>query len=110
MSTRAVTTAITLPGAFCAWLDGTGLALGHDDQDPALKETRVAYDAARPVKAGRGYYRQVTATATVLRILAEYAGYCIDANRDEPEPAELAAARTVLRRAQTALAELEAGS
>jgi hypothetical protein len=94
---------IDLPTPFCDWLDGTGLALGHDDTDPECKETREAYDAG----THHDTHTTVTATPTVLRLLAEYADNCIDANaddydREEAARTESAAATTVAQRVTAA--------
>lgn len=96
------TTTLNLPGAFCDWLNGTRLALGQDDTDPECLATRTAYQDAPRRTAGRAYYRTITATPTVLRILAEYADYCLDANSDDGTPAQAAAARKVTQRTQAA--------
>jgi hypothetical protein len=90
---------IDLPAPFCAWLDGTGLALGHDDSDPECKETREAYDAG----THHGTHTTVTATPTVLRLLTEYAENLIDANSDSTgDPAEITAAQAVITRVTAA--------
>lgn len=93
---------IALPGKFCDWLDGTNLAQGLDDVDPECKETRIAYAEGRRIESGNGYYVLVQASRTVLKVLAEYAGNCLEANRDEPLKSEVAAALKLLLRVQGA--------
>lgn len=93
---------VVLPGKFCDWLDGTNLAQGLDDVDPECRETRIAYDEGRRIESGSGYYVRMQANATVLKLLAEYADYCLEANRDEPVKSEVAAARKLLTRIREA--------
>lgn len=92
------TSQIDLPGKFCEWLDGTNLAQGLDDVDPECKETRIAYDEGHRIESGNGYYVRMQASPTVLNLLAEYAGNCLEANRDEPVKSEMTAARKLLKR------------
>jgi len=99
-------TEITVPGAFADWFTGTGVAQGQDDSDSECLALRLAMEASVQRTAGRSYYLTVTASTAVLEMLVEYAVYCIDANTDEPVPAELRAARTVRDRAREALARL----
>lgn len=108
---QAPTTTINLPGAFCGFFEGTGLAQGQDNSDPECKAAHTAWTERRHIRAGRGFYVRVEANATVLRLLAEYAGYCLDANADEPDRREIEAARKVIERvkaARTALREQKA--
>ncbi|WP_411140273.1 hypothetical protein [Streptomyces sp. x-80] len=101
------TVTVTLPGKFCDWLNGTNLARGQDDSDPECKALRLAYEGAPLRRNGRSYYVKITtADDTVLRVLAEYAGYCVDSNVDEPDAAEARAAHTVEARAVAAHKEL----
>lgn len=93
---------VVLPGKFCDWLDGTNLAQGLDDVDPECKETRIAYDEGHRIESGSGYYVRMQASPTVLNLLAEYAGNCLEANRDEPVKSEVAAARKLLKRVHEA--------
>lgn len=107
------TVTVTLPGKFCDYFDGTGLVQGQDDHDPECKITREAYEAGTIGRTPRGYYRKITTSSTtVLRLLAEYADTCIDANthgNDTPEErAEGQAARKAYQRAQDALKTLTA--
>ncbi|THA72509.1 hypothetical protein E6R60_26630 [Streptomyces sp. A0642] len=102
----ADTVTVNLPGAFCNWFGGTSIASGDDDSDATCKAARIAYESGRTIKAGSGYYTRITATAPVLRLLAEYAGYCLEANGDESNSAEIAAATKVIERTRTALATL----
>jgi hypothetical protein len=107
------TVTVTLPGKFCDYFDGTGLVQGQDDHDPECKITREAYEAGTIGRTPRGYYRKITTSSTtVLRLLAEYADTCIDANthgNDTPEErAEGQAARKAYQRAQDALKTLKA--
>jgi hypothetical protein len=101
------TVTIMLPGSFCAWFDGTNLVQGTDDGDPPCKEMRQAYEAGKRIDRKIGYSIAVTANRRVLRMLAEYAEYCLVANRDEPIPSERVAAQLVSRRAHSALALLD---
>lgn len=100
------TVEIKIPGAFDSWFEGTGLLQGQDDSEPDIKATRLAWEAGRLVNVGRGHYTVVTATEEVLRVLAEYGEYCLDANADEPEHSEIVAARKVIKRSREALASL----
>jgi len=80
-----VSNTIVLPGKFCDWFSGTGLAQAQDDSDPECKETRLAYEDGSRVANGEGrYYIKVQATPTVLRVIGEYGEYCLEANRDDP--------------------------
>ncbi|RNG28722.1 hypothetical protein [Streptomyces botrytidirepellens] len=102
---------IELPGAFCAWFDGTSLASGDDDSDPQCKAVRLAYRAGRTHTTPDDeddYYVTVAATDTELRLLEEYAGYCLNANTDEPDEREIEAAQKVMERAAAARAQLRA--
>jgi hypothetical protein len=107
-ATAETTVTIKIPGAFDAWFEGTGLAQGQDNSDPECKATYDAYVNRREIRAGRGYYLVIEANATVLKILAEYADYCLDANTDEPVASEIKGARTVIARVQAARTELTA--
>lgn len=90
---------INIPGKFCDWFEGTNLASGADDVDPECKETRIAYEEGKIVKsANGGYYIRVLATATVLKVLNEYASSCLEVNVDDPQKSEIEAARKVKRR------------
>ncbi|MFH9248207.1 hypothetical protein ACH4LK_22595 [Streptomyces lydicus] len=103
------TVTVTLPGSFCTWLDGTGLAQGQDDSDPECKALRLAYDAAPLRRNGKSYYVKITTgDDAVLKVLAEYGGYCNDSNIDEPDAAEVRAAHIVEARAIAARKELRA--
>lgn len=90
---------ITIPGALADFLDGTNLATGADDHDPASKATRETLEAGR---RGRGRTLIITPTSTdVLNVISEYAETLladgIDASR-----AERTAARLWLERAGNA--------
>ncbi|MFE6000229.1 hypothetical protein ACFQ6C_25770 [Streptomyces sp. NPDC056454] len=99
--TTTPTIDITLPATFCDWFDGTGLVLGDDDHDPECKETRAAYRNGTETADGT----TVRATATVLKLLAEYANTAtvLDDDEDEGLPG---AAGLVLTRVATARREL----
>lgn len=104
----ADTAVINLPGSFMAWFEETGVMSGTEDADDVCEAARLAVQAGRQRKAGKGYYIAVTATAPVLRLLSEYGENCLTANSDEPDPAEVGAARKVIDRATQALASLGA--
>ncbi|MER5617676.1 hypothetical protein [Streptomyces sp. NPDC002215] len=77
--TQTRTIEITLPAGFRTWFDGTALAQGQDDIDPQCKALRLAYEAGQ-VNADSGI--TLIATADVLNLLEEYAGYCTEASVD----------------------------
>ncbi|MBI0374741.1 hypothetical protein JBE27_00225 [Streptomyces albiflaviniger] len=84
---------VVIPGALAEFLDGTNLATGADDADPASRETRLALETAR---SGRGRTRVITASTLVLDVITEYAETLLDV--DEKTRAERRAARTWLER------------
>jgi hypothetical protein len=104
------TARVVLPEAFTNWFEGTGLVTGQDDTDPECKATRLAYEDGDHDEHGNV---TVTANATVLRLLAEYAGNCMEANADgidddvEGAQDEYDAAETLAQRAHTALTQLK---
>ncbi|MET7363203.1 hypothetical protein ABZS76_32865 [Streptomyces sp. NPDC005562] len=114
----APTVSVTLPGPFLNYFAGTSLAQGEDDDtDPECLETRIAFDNGRQgTTPDGGTCRTLDATATVLRLLDEYAVYCMDANADgvedgeEGAQAEYDAAQTLQARVRTARAQLRAQS
>ncbi|MFH8483025.1 hypothetical protein [Streptomyces sp. NPDC018055] len=81
----APTVDISLPTAFCAWFDGGGLVQGDDDAtDPEAKETRAAYLDGTTGTDGT----TVRATATVLKVLAEFATTATVLDDDDTEDGE----------------------
>ncbi|MFJ1700459.1 hypothetical protein ACIOHC_36310 [Streptomyces sp. NPDC088252] len=88
---------VALPDGFVNWFAGTGLAQGTDDSDPECKETRLAYKAGESQEVDGEYYLAVTGSATVMRLLREYANYCIIANTDDSVVSEVAGAEAVLK-------------
>jgi len=81
-------TTIDLPGKFDSWFDQTGLATGADYGTAwVLDAATDAYKAAVRVRRGRGYALRLTVpdegARDFLLLLREYAGYCIDANRED---------------------------
>ncbi|RSS59561.1 hypothetical protein [Streptomyces sp. WAC01280] len=95
---------ITIPGALVDFLDGTSLAAGENDSDPASKATRECLEAGR---RGRGRTLIIKPTSTdMLNVISEYAETLLDV--DDATRAERDAARLWLKRAgqsRAALAE-----
>ncbi|PPS89597.1 hypothetical protein [Streptomyces sp. MH60] len=115
------TVSITLPAPFCAWFDGTSLALGHDDADPDCKALRLAYEAAATRKTAQGRSAKIiTSNPDILKTITEYAETLADAAYDDANDEtagadqtaaaqrDLDAAHTVKQRATTARRELRA--
>lgn len=94
---------INIPGKFAAWFKGTNLVTGADDHDPDCKTLRLAWEARSERRTGQGYYCRVTGNRTAMLLLKEYGGYCVDANKDYPDPAEARAAHMVITRVTAAL-------
>lgn len=105
-----LTVTVALPGGFCNYFDGTGLAQGQDDGDPECKITREAYEDGTIRRYGLHAYTTTitTSSLTVLNILEEYTEYCLDSNADDPDPSEVKAARKAAERIQAARRELRA--
>jgi hypothetical protein len=105
-----LTVKVALPGAFCDFFEGTNLAQGLDNSDPECAVTHAAWDAATYRRYGRNGYTMTVTTSdmTVLDILAEYAGNCLESNADDPDPKEVKAAHETLARVKAARAELRA--
>lgn len=94
---------VLVPGKFADWFEGTSLAQGQDDRDADCKELRLAWESAEIRKYRSGNSHRVTGTETALRLLREYTDYCLAANEDERDPAEVQAARIVAERVDVAL-------
>jgi hypothetical protein len=108
----APTAILKLPGGFADWFEGTGVAQGQDDGDAGCAAARLAFQSAPRRPAGGSYYLEVTASAPVLELFAEYAGYCLDANNphtSEPVAREVSGARAVQQRVEAALEQLGIG-
>lgn len=89
---------VSIPGKFAAWFEGTGLAQGQDDADPECRAARLAWKGRETQKRGFGVTHRVTGSLAVLRTFHEYAEHCLEANRDDPDHAEVTAARLVVER------------
>ncbi|MFD4858365.1 hypothetical protein [Streptomyces atratus] len=63
----------------------------------------MAWESAevRQYRSGPSY--RVIGTKRVMQLLREYTGYCVMANQDERDPAEVQAARIVAERVDEAL-------
>lgn len=96
---------VTVPGKFADWFAGTNLVAGGDDSDPECKETRIAWESRATRRRGKGVSHTVTGSRTVLKVLHEYGVYCVEANKDEEQPAELAAALEVIKRVNKQLSQ-----
>ncbi|MER8103213.1 hypothetical protein [Kitasatospora sp. NPDC094016] len=103
----SATRAVSLPGAFAEWLSGTGAILGDDDVDPMCKALRLAYESSEEVTRGRARSVVVTGSATVMRMIAEYATNFLNiAGGGEASRAEVVGAGKALDRARAALDSL----
>lgn len=99
---------VDVPGAFETFFTCTGTYVGQRySNDPDLElgsqKLRQAWLAAKTIKRGRGHtIRLECLSAEAAVVLAEYAHWCLSANSDEPDYSEVAAARTVHQRVETA--------
>lgn len=100
---------VVLPGKFVSYLSGSGLMqqAGTDPSysydgtaagDAAAVQCRQAIEQGVVRRSGSGTSRRVTLDRAGAEIVADYADACLVANSDEPDAAEVRAARTVLAR------------
>lgn len=94
---------VVLPGKFDGFFSGTSVAQGEGNysRDPVLQAgADLLYERYRDrfvVRAGRGYrVRLDRLTLDAVTVLRDYADTCVFVNEDEPDHAEVAAARKVL--------------
>lgn len=94
------THAVAIPGAFMGFLQGSMIMQNprrYDDTDEAESlGTKLREAPTRGV--GRGTVHVVEVTWVEAMLLTELVEWCLDANSDEPNGAEIAAARKVRER------------
>lgn len=108
--TALTSVTVTLPGGFCDYFEGTGIAQGTDNADPIARATKRAWDSATRRRYGRNGYAKIITTDSmdVLETLDEYTEYCLNANLDEPVAKEVKGAHEAAKRIRTATKELRA--
>lgn len=103
MNTNPNLYTVIIPGKFDGYFSGSSLAQGEGkySNDP-VKQTAAdvlyeAYQSRTKIRSGKGYrLRLARLTVAAVAVLADYASTCIVVNGDEPDHAEIAAARKVL--------------
>jgi hypothetical protein len=80
---------------FDGWFEGTGVMQGDEDGDAEMLALKKAWLGQKRVKRGGGHSVVLMADRHTLDILKDYTGYCLTANSDESELAQVQGARAV---------------
>jgi hypothetical protein len=92
-----VSVVIGIPGKFMSYLEGSSLL--QSPTDPLDVACRDVLRSSIVRRHGKGsYVLAVFPSPEVAGVVADYADACIEANRDEPDFAEVRSARLVLAR------------